>query len=192
VLFRTFVPSEKFYVPTFTPSNLPPGLRFALPVVVAASLAACASTALPPGPRYQPSTTRTEAEYQPFLQAGANVLEGQAIRRSPDGRSQPVAGRSVTLDPATTTGNDWWRVAGRSFPDRLSLPPSDAFLRARRVTVTDVEGRFAFRNLPAGTYYLRTDYGGTGPGPTGVSGGLLGQRIEIPVAGPIVLDALAD
>ncbi len=162
-----------------------------LPLVAAAAcLAACASTSLPPGPRYQTPTPQTEAEYAPFLQPGVNVVEGQAIRRLADGRTQPIAGRSVTLDPATATGNDWWRAAGRSFADRLSLPPSDSFVRARRVVVTDAEGRFSFRNLPAGTYYLRTDFGGTGPAAAGgVSGGLLGRQVSVPVTGPVLLDS---
>jgi hypothetical protein len=170
-----------------------PGLAAAIGLATAITLlGGCASTELPPGPQYQAATATTEAEYEPFLRPGTNVLEGRAVRKLPDGRPAPVVGRSVTLDPATTIGNDWWRVAGRSFADRLSLPQSEAFARARRVTVTDGEGRFAFRDLPAGSYYLRTDYGGTATSGAGAQGGLLGQRVVVPVAAPVLLDSLAE
>ena len=167
------------------------GLAAAVTAAVAAAmlLGACATTSLPASPQYQRSTSATEAEYQSYLIAGQHTLEGQALQRLPDGRRVPVAGRSVTLDPATSTGNDWWRVAGRSYGDRFSQPPSEAFARARRVAITDGEGRFTFRNLPAGSYLVRTDFGGTSPN---APKGLLGRRIAVPTTGPIVLDDLAN
>lgn len=170
---------------------MPPARRLALPLALplALALAACATTSLPPAPQYQRPTTATEAEYQSYLIAGANALEGQALQPTADGRRAPVAGRSVTLDPATTTGNDWWRVAGRSWADRLSQPPSDAFAKARRTALTDAEGRFVFRNLPAGSYLLRADFGGA---PANAPKGLLGRRVTVPTTGPIVLDDLAN
>lgn len=152
-------------------------------------LSACATTSLPASPEYRPATAATEAEYRSYLVTGPNSLEGQALQRLPDGRRVPVAGRSVTLDPATSTGNDWWRVAGRSWPDRLSQPPSESFARARRVAITDAEGRFAFRNLPAGSYLVRTDFGGV---PATAPKGLLGRRLTIPTTGSIVLDDLTN
>lgn len=161
------------------------GLALALPWL----LAACATTSLPPSPQYQRSTAATEAEYQSYLIAGTGILQGQALQLLVDGRRAPVAGRSVTLDPATTTGNDWWRVAGRSWADRLSQPPSEGFAKARRTALTDAEGRFVFRNLPAGSYLLRTDFGGA---PANAPKGLLGRRITVPTTGPIVLDDLTN
>lgn len=152
-------------------------------------LAACATTALPPSPQYQRSTVATEAEYQSYLINGSASLQGQALQTLADGRRVPVAGRSVTLDPATTIGNDWWRVAGRSWADRLSQPPSEGFAKARRTALTDAEGRFVFRNLPAGSYLLRTDFGGAS---ANAPKGLLGRRITVPTAGPIVLDDLTN
>ena len=162
----------------------------ALPALLAATLlGACATTSLPPSPQYQSPTAATEAEYRSYLIPGPNTLEGQAIQKLADGRRVPVAGRSVTLDPATSTGSDWWRVAGRSYPDRLSQPPSEAFSKARRLAITDVDGRFTFRNLPAGSYLLRTDFGGI---PASAARGLLGRRITVPATGPIVLDDLSN
>ncbi len=166
-----------------------PTLLLMLAAASSGLLAACATTSLPPSPQYRAATTATEAEYQSYLVAGPHSLEGQALQRLPDGRSVPVAGRSVTLDPATSTGNDWWRVTGRSWADRLSQPPSEAFSRARRVAITDAEGRFSFRNLPTGGYYVRTDFGGV---PAQATKGLLGRRIAVPTAGAIVIDDLSN
>ena len=166
-------------------AGLPLALSQALPVL----LAACATTSLPSPPSYQPATAATEAEYQSYLITGPNVLEGQVLQPAADGRRLPVAGRSVTLDPATSTGNDWWRVAGRSWADRLSQPPSEGFAKARRTTLTNADGRFVFRNLPAGSYLLRTDFGGAA---ANAPKGLLGRRIAIPTTGPIVLDDMTN
>ncbi len=162
-----------------------PWLALSLPWL----LAACATTSLPPSPQYQRSTVAAEAEYQSYLISGSGTLQGQALQTLADGRRGPVAGRSVTLDPATTIGNDWWRVAGRSWADRLSQPPSEGFAKARRTALTDAEGRFVFRNLPAGSYLLRTDFGGAS---ANAPKGLLGRRITVPTTGPIVLDDLTN
>ncbi|MET0508108.1 MAG: carboxypeptidase-like regulatory domain-containing protein [Burkholderiaceae bacterium] len=194
---RSDTPASPARILAATPGGTARGRTAAMTAAIGlaaafALLGGCASTDLPPGPQYQAATATTDAEYQPFLRPGTNVLEGRAVRKLPDGRPAPVIGRSVTLDPATTIGDDWWRVAGRSFADRLSLPQSEAFARARRVTVTDGEGRFVFRDLPAGSYYLRTDYGGTATSGAGAQGGLLGQRVVVPVAAPVLVDSLAE
>ena len=166
-----------------------PARGLPLALSLALLLAACATTSLPAPPAYRPTSAATEAEYQSYLITGSNVLEGQVFQPTADGRRLPVAGRSVTLDPATSTGNDWWRVAGRSWADRLSQPPSEGFAKARRTTLTNADGRFVFRNLPAGSYLLRTDFGGTA---ANAPKGLLGRRIAIPTTGPIVLDDMTN
>lgn len=183
-------------MPTFAQNrfgHLPslPGLAARLGAALATSLAlaACATTSLPAAPVYQQSNSSTEAEYQPYLVPGPNALTGQAVQVLADGRRLPVVGRTVTLDPATSTGNDWWRVAGRVYGERLSLPPTESFARARRTAVTDGEGRFAFRQLPAGSYWIRTDYGGLG---ADSPRGLLGGRVAVPAAGAVVLDRPAE
>ena len=113
------------------------------------------------------------------MQTGSATLAGQAFRTQRGGGVVKAAGRTITLDPATTIGNEWWGKAGKHWVHRDESPPSPGFQKARRTTVADAEGRFTFSSLPAGKYYVRTEVtwelGGFNP----LQGGLVGQIVEI-------------
>ena len=97
--------------------------------------------------------------------AGSFAKAGQRLRMSP-----PAVTRAIS-----------------ALEDRLG---ARLFQRTtRRLAITDVDGRFTFRNLPAGSYLLRTDFGGI---PASAARGLLGRRITVPATGPIVLDDLSN
>jgi len=92
------------------------------------------------------------SEYAPYEASGKAEVTGQAIAKTRESHEVPGAEDSVYLFPATHYADEWWRrtlLEGwyPSDPDPRSL----AFLR---VTLTDEQGRFRFRNLPAGEYYV--------------------------------------
>jgi hypothetical protein len=167
-------------------------------------LAGCVTAPTPP--TWETSTAAKEAEYAPFLAQGSCGLTGQAFLNKANGDTVKAAGSTVTLDPATTVGTEWWHKAGVFWVFKDQKPPSAAFEKARRSTIADADGRFRFTCLPAGNYYLRTEvtweiagrYQAEPWGTVYVSpstqGGLLGQLITVQSAeqDPIILHQLIE
>ncbi len=95
-------------------------------------------------------------EYATYSQPGTGVLTGQAFLTTRGGDVKKGAGRLVTLDPLTTYSKSWYLRSGRGIETFEVAPPDSLFLRTRKTTTTDAEGRFRFTNVPAGTYLVRT------------------------------------
>lgn len=129
-------------------------------------------------PQWDAPTEAREAEYVRFLQPGTGSIVGQAFLVQQGGATVKAAGRTVTLDPATSIGNEWWAKAGKKWVLREYVPPSTAFGRARKSTVADADGRFKFTNLAPGKYYLRTEVTWQAPY-AGIQGGLVCKEVEV-------------
>ncbi len=137
----------------------------------------CATPYAPPA--WKANSPVAEAEYTHYLKAGSGILRGQAFLTQSGGGVVKGAGRTVTLDPATSTGIDWWEKAGKFWLHQASQPPSKGFEEARRTAVADADGRFTFTDLPAGKYFVRTsvtwEIGNYNP----TQGGLVGKAVTI-------------
>jgi hypothetical protein len=118
-------------------------------------LSSCA-TVTPP-PTWNDSGEAKEAEYKPYMQQGTSQIIGQAFLVQRGGGVVKAAGRNVTLDPATTIGNEWWGKAGKVWVHHALVPPSPGFVKARRTVVADADGKFSFKEIPAGKYYVCTE-----------------------------------
>ena len=130
-----------------------------------------------PSPTLNQPTSQTEFEYKPYLRTGSGSVSGQAFFVQAGGVVVTAAGRTVTLDPATTTGKEWWAKAGKHYVHSAVVPASPNFKKSRRKTIADADGRFKFRELPAGNYFIRTDI--TWYSPAGTQGGLVGKQITV-------------
>lgn len=143
---------------------------------ISLTLVACAT---PAPPKWGASPPAAEREYDAYVMAGTSQLVGQAFLAQAGGGVVKAAGRSVSLDPATTIGAEWWSKAGQMWIHRDHVPPSPGFLKARRTTVADADGRFKFKDLPAGRYYVRTEVtweiGGYNP----TQGGLVFALVDV-------------
>ncbi|MBN2069121.1 MAG: hypothetical protein JW739_05740 [Opitutales bacterium] len=149
-------------------------LLFPLLFGVVLSLTGCV-TIKPPQWRAVDETR--EAQYEPYLGEGTGSITGQAFLTQMGGGVVTAAGRVVTLDPATDIGTEWWTKAGIYYVHKGLVPPSASFLKARKTTTADAEGRFKFENLRPGKYYIRTEvtwYVGYN-----IQGGLVGQLVEV-------------
>lgn len=149
-------------------------------LTTAASLALlCAACATVPPPTWEPSSSQREKEYAPYNVLGTGTLTGQAFLAQVNGNVVKAAGQTVTLDPATSVGNEWWGKAGKHWIFRGLTPDSPGFASTRRSTTADAEGRFKFQDLPAGSYFVRTqvtwEVGGYYP----TQGGLVGKQVQI-------------
>lgn len=137
----------------------------------------CAHRVRPP--KYGTFTAAQEAEYLAYKKTGTGRIEGQAFLVQNGGGVVKAAGRSVTLDPATSIGEEWWIKAGHSYRFRDVTPQSDGFYYGRRQTIADADGKFKFENLAPGRYYIQTvvtwEIGGYHP----TQGGLLGGSFTV-------------
>src|SRR4051812_19516625 len=93
-----------------------------------------------PPPQWRPNSDAAEAEYQIYLAGGTGSVTGQAFLTQRNGGVVKAAGREVTLDPATSVGNEWWTKAGKFWVQRTLTPPSLGFAKARRTVVADADG----------------------------------------------------
>jgi uncharacterized protein YbjQ (UPF0145 family) len=120
------------------------------------------------------------SEYEPFMNSGDAVVQGQSFLTTRGGDVKLGAGRMVTLDPATSYATDWYEKLGAD-PSRFSAePPDSLFARARRTTVVDAQGHFKFTGLAPGAYIVRsTVTWETGALYAGQQGGVVGDLIQL-------------
>lgn len=96
-----------------------------------------------------------EAEYQsiPDKRAkGECELRGQAFLRTRGGDVKKGAGSLVFLNPVTGYSREWWTYG---YTLRQPLSPADPRLENYvRETQADADGRFTFRDVPRGDYFV--------------------------------------
>lgn len=147
-------------------------------IVLALSLSACATPPSPP-PTWSSHSPENEAtEYAPYFTNGSGAITGQAFLMQRGGGVVVAAGQVVTLDPATSTGIEWWNKAGTNYQFKELTHPSTSFQKARKTEVADASGKFTFSNLPAGKYFVRTILTWEVPY-HGMQGGVLGEIVEV-------------
>ncbi len=93
-----------------------------------------------------------DADYAPYRGDGTAEVSGRAIARARGGGYIYAADDTVYLFPATRYTDEWWQ---RTMVEGSYLtPPDPRSLACMRTTVADDEGKFLFRSLPAGDYYV--------------------------------------
>ena len=147
--------------------------------IVAVAVVACA----PPTP---PVAVRPlvgagdAAEYARFRVPGRLILSGQAFLTTRGGDVKVAAGRTVTLDPATTYAKEWFRRLGAGATNFDSPPPDSLFVLTRRSTTADAQGRFRFASLVPGDYLVRTTVTWeTGAAYSGLQGGVVASFVSV-------------
>jgi len=93
-----------------------------------------------------------ESEYAPYSKEGTASIAGEAFIKMMDGSIRRCAGFLVHLNPVTTYSKEWFE---RRILARQPLQPADPrAVSYHRETMGDSAGRFEFKNLPSGEYYL--------------------------------------
>ena len=125
--------------------------RILLAAAIAATLAACAAPNpyVPPAPIQRPAFP--EAEYQALRTTGTATVTGQVFLKTRGGDVKVGAGNPVYLNPVTSYSTFAWthhkEVQGMTEPD----PRIHKYMRT---TTADGSGRFSFKDVPAGRYYV--------------------------------------
>jgi hypothetical protein len=140
--------------------------RVLLAASIAATLVGCAApqrqvVQRPPFP---------EAEYAMLEKEGTATVTGQAFLKTRGGDVKTGAGNFVYLNPATTYSKFLYDRRNQSVS---FSPPDTRLLVYVRKTVADASGRFNFKNVPAGEYYVTGEV--IWEAPVGYQGSLVRQ-----------------
>ena len=95
-------------------------------------------------------------EYQklPKMGTGTATVRGQAFLKTRGGDVKYAAGNEIHLLPITSYSNQWYREA--ILPNRPMAKYDPRYKQYITTIMGDGEGRFEFKNVPAGNYYLST------------------------------------
>lgn len=112
-----------------------------------------------------------EDEYMRLPSTGMATVKGQAFLKTRGGDVKTTAGNEIVLNPVTSYSDQWYKVA---YLQNMPIQEPDPRLwEYTKKQVADADGRFTFKNVPAGDYYVTT--GVFWEAPTGYQGALVKQ-----------------
>lgn len=107
-----------------------------------------------------PKSYTMKTPFQPrdftlYNQKGTGTLTGQALLKNGDGSSSYYAGQKIILLESNGYTNEIFNASNKGYQiTKISM--FSALKDFSWVTVSDKEGRFAFSDLPDGTYWVFT------------------------------------
>lgn len=124
--------------------------KIILSAALALTLSGCV-TYTPPSPVMRPPFP--EAEYAALNKTGSAVVAGQAFLKTRGGDVKTGAGNAVYIMPVTSYSTFAYDQRSADAPLSQPDPRMNAFTRE---TAADASGRFSFKNVPNGNYYIKT------------------------------------
>lgn len=97
---------------------------------------------------------------------GASSIAGQAFAKTRGGDTKYASGETVTLIPVSDYTTEYMKGIGTS---RGAVTPDRRLADYTRTTVANGEGKFNFRNIPSGSYFIYTKVFWEVPGQYGLS-----------------------
>jgi len=94
------------------------------------------------------------SEYDMLAKRGTGVVKGQAFLKTRGGDVKLAAGNEITLNPVTSYSDQWYQTA--YLGNKPLAEPDPRYDDYILTTIADGDGRFAFKNVPPGRYYLTT------------------------------------
>jgi hypothetical protein len=128
--------------------------RWSITVLLCLFMVSCAGGLANPVKR---QAAFDDNEYLPYTKPGKAVITGQAFSNTKGGEVRYAAGRTVYLHPATSYATEYFNI--QVVLGSFMTNPDQRFLQFEKKTVSDATGNFEFKNLPAGKYYVVTEFG---------------------------------
>jgi hypothetical protein len=146
-------------------------------LLVAVYLQGCAVPQIEPTQRI----TFPVSEYNSLNREGTGIVNGQAFLKTRGGDVKTAAGEEVLLNPVTSYSNQWYKVAYTG--NKPITEPDPRYWNYVRKEIADADGRFTFKNVPPGDYYLTTTVYWEAPvgyhGALVRQGGLISRKITV-------------
>jgi hypothetical protein len=139
-------------------------------LAIVAVLAACATTSPP-----QSRMPFPESEYQALAKTGTGIVRGRAFEEAEGGVIKTAAGNEVILNPVTSYSMEWYEKA--YLPGRAMVEADPRLSKYIMTQIVDADGRFTFKNVPPGDYFVTTKI--TWNSPSGRRGGTISKRITV-------------
>lgn len=122
-----------------------------------------------------------EDEYKRLASTGTAIVKGQAFLKTRGGDVKTAAGNEVILNPVTTYTNQWYEV---NYLKGMPMKEPDSRLwQYVKKQIADGNGRFTFKNVPAGDYYVTVPVFWEAPvgyqGGLVLQGGFISKRITV-------------
>jgi len=92
-----------------------------------------------------------EDEYKRLASTGTAIVKGQAFLKTRGGDVKTAAGNEVILNPVTSYSNQWYEYYLQGVPMK---EPDARLWQYVKKQIADGNGRFTFKNVPAGDYYV--------------------------------------
>jgi hypothetical protein len=106
-------------------------------------------------PAYQIQATFTEDELAPYDKKGTATVVGQAFLKTKGGDVKYAAGNKVVLMPVTNYTTEIVSAATTQHYGKIdNIEPG--LKKYVKVSMADGEGRFEFKDIPPGNYYVCT------------------------------------
>jgi len=120
-----------------------------------------------------------QSEYDALPKKGTAIVRGQAFLKTIGGDVKKAAGEMVLLNPVTSYSQQWFDVVYWRNGSLTDQDPS--YMQYVRTTVADAEGRFTFKEVPAGRYFLTTRivWGVPTRGGLAYQGGYVAKQITV-------------
>ena len=139
------------------------------PLLIMFALSSC-TTATPilpvPAATVPMRTTFDPSEVAFFNETGTNSVKGSAFIRQQGGGVVSCAGNEVYLIPQGTYSTErmgiiYGKTSSAGFNSarggrQMPVPPVDAYRSHQRETTCDIDGKFEFRNIAAGSFFIIT------------------------------------
>jgi hypothetical protein len=106
------------------------------------------------GCAYEMKTAFTEDGLAPYWKEGTATVTGQAFLRFPDGRVSHAPSGTVMMMPVTAYSTELVQNTMQGHGQYIKTDPK--FERYVRYSPVVGQGNFAFRQVPAGQYYVYT------------------------------------
>ncbi|GGX11122.1 hypothetical protein GCM10007242_16470 [Pigmentiphaga litoralis] len=147
-------------------------MKIALTIALTLGLAACA---MPPQRTTVTRLPFNEAEYASLAKTGTGVVRGQLFAKQRGGGVVKGAGSEILLNPVTSLSLQWYDAVRAG---NMMSEPDPRYMAATRTTRADAEGRFEFRAVPPGEYFVTGAVSWEVP-QIGVQGGAVVERVKV-------------